>query len=107
MSPPQVVGTDLVFGLVLAVIGGLFHWQFGAINNAVLLQLLMGGVPGVLAGCAFARVVPAHRLRTVVALIAIFAGAQLVWNGARSILAARATAASQPTPQTLAASKNR
>src|SRR5438105_1528798 len=42
MTPPQVIGTDLVFGLVLAVLGGAFHWKFGAINSPVLLQLLAG-----------------------------------------------------------------
>ena len=36
MTPPQVVGTDLVFGLVLAVIGAAFHWKFGAMNSSVL-----------------------------------------------------------------------
>ncbi len=60
MTPPQVVGTDLIFGLVLAVIGGAFHWKFGAINSPVLGQLLAGGVPGVLFGCALARHVPAR-----------------------------------------------
>src|SRR5712691_6639575 len=92
MTPPQVVGTDLVFGLVLAAIGGAFHWKFGAINTPVLVQLLAGGVPGVLLGCALARVVPARRLKAVVAAIAIFAGVQLIWNGTRTLLANRATA---------------
>ena len=90
MTPPEVVGTDLVFGLVLAVIGGAFHWKFGAINSSVLLQLLAGGVPGVVFGCALARIVPARKLKLVVALIAIFAGVQLVWNGTRTLLANRA-----------------
>src|SRR6267378_6310944 len=31
MTAPEVVGTDLIFGLVLAAIGGAFHWKFGAI----------------------------------------------------------------------------
>jgi hypothetical protein len=92
MTPPEVVGTDLVFGLVLAVIGGAIHWKFGAINPAVLLQLLAGGLPGVLFGCALARSVPARKLKLVVALIGIFAGVQLVWNGAHALLANRATA---------------
>jgi uncharacterized protein len=92
ITTPQVVGTDLIFGLVLAAIGGAFHWKFGAINSPVLLQLLAGGVPGVLLGCALARHVPARRLRLVVATIAILAGAQLVWNGARTLLANRAPA---------------
>jgi len=93
MTPPQVIGTDLVFGLVLAVIGGAFHWKFGAINSPVLLQLLGGGVPGVVLGCALARHVPARKLKLVVAMVAIFAGVQLVWNGTRTLLANRTAAA--------------
>ena len=90
MTPPEVIGTDLIFGLVLAVIGGAFHWKFGAINGLVLGQLLAGGVPGVVFGCALARYVPARKLKLVVASIAIFAGLQLVWNGTRTLLANRA-----------------
>ena len=40
MTPTQVVGTDLLFGLVLAVIGSAFHWTFGSISVPVLFQLL-------------------------------------------------------------------
>jgi uncharacterized membrane protein YfcA len=90
ITTPQVIGTDLIFGLVLAAIGGTFHWKFGAINSPVLLQLLAGGVPGVILGCALARHVPARKLKLVVAMIAIFAGVQLVWNGTRTLLANRA-----------------
>src|SRR5216684_903352 len=93
MTPAQVIGTDLVFGLVLAVIGGAFHWKFGAINGLVLGQLLAGGVPGVVFGCALARYVPARKLKLVVASIAIFAGLQLVWNGTHTLLANRSAAA--------------
>src|SRR5216683_1452743 len=93
MTTPQVIGTDLVFGLVLAVIGGAFHWKFGAINGLVLGQLLAGGVPGVVFGCALARYVPARKLKLVVASIAIFAGLQLVWNGTHTLLANRSAAA--------------
>ena len=95
MTPPQVVGTDLLFGLVLAVIGSAFHWSFGSINSAVLLQLLVGGAPGVVAGCLLARRVPANRLKTAVAMVAIFAGLQLVWTGGRALAARRATNAAR------------
>ncbi len=89
ITTPQVVGTDLIFGLVLAAIGGAFHWKFGAINSQVLVQLLAGGIPGVVLGCALARHVPARKLKLVVAMIAILAGVQLVWNGTRTLLANR------------------
>lgn len=91
MTPAQVVGTDLLFGLVLAVIGSAFHWTFGSINNPVLLELLAGGIPGVVAGCLLARKVPANKLKTAVALIAIFAGLQLVWTGTRAFAAKHTT----------------
>src|SRR5260221_4173870 len=92
MTPVQVVGTDLLFGLVLAVIGSAFHWSFGSISTAVLLKLLLGGVPGVVLGCLLARKIPAARLKSAVAMIALIAGLQLVWSGSRRIVAARAAA---------------
>jgi uncharacterized protein len=92
MTPSQVVGTDLLFGLVLAAIGGIFHWAIGSISLSVLFPLLLGGLPGVLLGCLLSRRIPAHRLRAVIALLAICAGLQLVVSGvkARSQRAANA-----------------
>src|ERR1041385_392428 len=85
MTPTQVVGTDLLFGLVLAVIGSMFHWSFGSMNTPVLFQLLAGGIPGVVIGCVLSRKISPTRLKTVVAMIAIFAGLQLVWAGSRRL----------------------
>jgi uncharacterized protein len=85
MTPAQVVGTDLVFGLVLAVLGSIAHWTLGSISTSLLAQLLLGGIPGVILGCVLARRVPAKRLKTVVAAIAICAGLQLVWSGAHTL----------------------
>jgi hypothetical protein len=87
MGPTQVVGTDILFGLVLAIIGSAVHWTFGSISTPMLLQLLAGGIPGVVFGCLLARKVPAQKLKTVVAAVAILAGLQLVWSGARSLTA--------------------
>jgi len=85
MTPTEVVGTDILFGLVLAIIGSVAHWTFGSISASTLLQLLEGGVPGVMMGCLFARRVPAHKLKTIVAMVALFAGLQLVWSGSHSL----------------------
>ncbi|HXQ25024.1 MAG TPA: sulfite exporter TauE/SafE family protein [Candidatus Acidoferrales bacterium] len=97
MTPPEVVGTDILFGLVLAVIGSAFHWKFGSINNPVLIHLLEGGVPGVVIGCLFARKVPARKLKLVIALIAIFAGLQLIWSGARTFMTRQSSKTSVAT----------
>ena len=95
MAPAQVVGTDIAFGLVLAIIGSAVHWTFGSISTPILLELLAGGVPGVVLGCLLARKVPARKLRTVVAAVAICAGLQLVWSGARTLAAKRTNAAAR------------
>jgi uncharacterized membrane protein YfcA len=81
------VGTDILFGLVLAVLGSAFHWRFGSINGRLLTELLEGGVPGVIIGCVSARYLPARKLKLAIAVIAIFAGLQLVWSGSRSLMA--------------------
>jgi uncharacterized membrane protein YfcA len=85
MTPTEVVGTDILFGLVLALIGSAVHWTLGSVSIPVLLALLAGGVPGVVFGCLLARRVPAEKLKTVVAAIAIVAGLQLVWSGTKSL----------------------
>jgi len=89
MSVPQVVGTDIVFGIVLAFIGGAFHILWGSINHAALVNLMIGGIPGVLVGGAFSGRVPAHKLRTAIALIAMVLGVQLVYSGARDLVQSR------------------
>lgn len=101
MSPAQVVGTDVVFGLVLAAVGTAIHWSLGSISAPILSQLLLGGIPGVLLGCSLSRKVPAKSLKTVVAAIAICAGLQLMWSGARG-LSVRNAAKTRPALTRLA-----
>jgi uncharacterized membrane protein YfcA len=95
MTPTQVIGTDILFGLVLALIGSAVHFTLGSISSGVLLQLLAGGVPGVVVGCLLARRLPAQKLKSVIAAIAICAGLQLVWSGTRSLAAKQASNAAR------------
>ncbi len=104
MTPAEVVGTDLLFGLVLSVIGAAFHWSFGSIHNGILLELLKGGIPGVLLGCVLARKVPAQKLKMAIALIAMFAGTQLIWGGAHSLVASRTPGPAPASLRTVEAS---
>lgn len=100
MSPSEVVGTDLLFGLGLAAIGSAIHLQFGSVSFGTLLQLLAAGIPGVLVGYLLGRKTPARNLKSAIAFIAIVAGLQLVWTGGRSLLAPSAgqQAASRVSP---------
>lgn len=92
MAPAQVVGTDILFGLVLAAIGSAAHWTFGSISAPALWQLLEGGVPGVVLGCLLVRKVPAQKLKAVVAMVALLAGVQLVLSGVHGLVVQRGVA---------------
>jgi uncharacterized membrane protein YfcA len=83
MPPSRVVGTDLLFGIVLAAGGSLFHFSFGSISTSSLKELLIGGIPGVLLGCLLAPHVPAIRLKPVIIGLTFALGLQLLWNGVR------------------------
>ncbi len=86
LTATEIVGTDLLFGLVLALIGGLFHLSAGTVSVTVLVRLLSGGVPGVLLGCWLARRMPAGKLRTALAVAVIILGIQLTWKGVSSVM---------------------
>ena len=83
MPAAQVVGTDILFGIALAATGSVFHFGFGSVSGALLKGLLLGGVPGVLLGCAFNGKVPSVKLKVLITTIALFLGLQLIWTGAR------------------------
>ena len=83
ISTTQVVGTDLLFGIAVSIVGTLFHLSFGSISAASLKDLLIGGIPGVLLGCILAPRVSSVRLRTIIIALTFALGIQLVWNGVR------------------------
>jgi uncharacterized membrane protein YfcA len=81
MPAAMVVGTDLAFGIVLAAAGSVLHFGFGSISTPVLRSLLLGGIPGVFAGCVLAPRVPAGKLRPLIIALTFVLGLQLVWSG--------------------------
>lgn len=86
ISPVQVVGTDLLFGLAIAGIGGGLHLGLGGVAAGTLYKLLAGGVPGVLLGAHFASVVPARKLRVGLALWLACLGSQLLYRSLGSMV---------------------
>lgn len=86
MPVEKVIGTNIVFGIVLALMGSGFHLAWGSVETGTLLRLAAGGIPGALIGCALAKRVSGAKLRTAVALIAIALGLQLISTAVRSLL---------------------
>src|SRR5262249_36359073 len=97
MPAAQVVGTDILFGIVLAAAGSIFHFGLGSISGPLLKGLLLGGIPGVLLGCAFTAKVSSAKLKVLVTVITLLLGAQLVWTGARQVSGAQAMRTAEST----------
>ncbi len=79
---PKVVGTDLCFGLCLALIGGGLHLSQGGVDSILLTHLIMGGVVGALVGTGLAPRIPARAMRLALSLWLFALGVQLCWHGA-------------------------
>lgn len=81
LSPQKVVGTDLLFGLLLALVGGGVHLYFGHLDPGLLPALASGGVLGALVGALLATRLPKKPLRLALLLWLLFIGGQLVYRG--------------------------
>ncbi len=80
LTPVQVVGTDVVFGLALSMIGGGVQIGLGAYDRAVLTQLVIGGVFGAVIGPNLAAWLPAKPLRVALCLWLASLGTLLCWH---------------------------
>lgn len=80
LEPAQVVGTSILFGLILSLIGGGFHLSAGHYNGTILWQLLAGGLAGVFVGANLSAVLPARPLRIALSVCLSGLGFELCWK---------------------------
>ena len=80
LTPAQVVGTDMLFGLVLSLIGGGLHIFAGNFDATILPKLLIGGVAGAFAGANLVAILPPRPLRLALSVWLSALGAQLCWK---------------------------
>lgn len=71
--PQELVGTDLVHGIPIALIAGLAYGLAGLVSWELLATLLTGSIPGVVVGSLFSDKVPARPMNGVLAGILIVA----------------------------------
>ncbi|MBI5281545.1 MAG: sulfite exporter TauE/SafE family protein [Candidatus Solibacter usitatus] len=85
LEPARIVGTDLVFGLAIAALGGGIHLASGNLNQHLLLALSSGGVFGALCGAWLGTRVPSRVLRVALSAVMIILGQQLLWRGVAAL----------------------
>ena len=89
LAPAGVVGTVLVFGLGLSVLGSVLHIAAGHCDFALLLRLSLGGVVGVAAGGWIAARAPARRMRMALLFLLVLVGGHVSWQGVQGMLGAK------------------
>lgn len=85
LAAATIVGTDLMFGWSVAMVGGGIHLALGEVNMAVVWKLLAGGIAGAIAGSWVATWMPSRALRYALAGFLIFLGSQLLMKGLGSL----------------------
>lgn len=69
LNASKLVGTDLAHAIPLALIAGLGHLSLGNVNYSLLLNLLMGSIPGVLLGSLVSTRAPLTFIRYAIAIV--------------------------------------
>jgi uncharacterized protein len=69
LNASKLVGTDLAHAIPLALIAGLGHLSLGNVNYSLLLNLLIGSIPGVLIGSVISTRAPLTFIRYAIALV--------------------------------------
>lgn len=80
LEPAQVVGTDILFGFVVSLIGSGAHWFAYAANTELLLHLIMGGIAGAIGGVLVSSHVPRRPLRFVLWVWLLILGGDFLFN---------------------------
>ncbi len=80
LAPAEIVGTDLSFGLALSLAAGGIHLGAGNYDPGLLMQLLGGGIAGVITGVLLSGRIPARVLRFGLSLWLAALGLQLCWG---------------------------
>ncbi|MEO6153283.1 MAG: sulfite exporter TauE/SafE family protein [Croceibacterium sp.] len=74
----RIVGTDIAHAVPLALVAGIGHWLIGSVDFVLLLNLLLGSIPGVIVGSLLSTRAPDRLLRPALALVLTVSGIRLL-----------------------------
>lgn len=81
LTPVKIVGTDIAHAIPLTLVAGLGHLTLGNVNFALLNLLLLGSLPGVIAGALLSNRIADRYLRNALAAILLVVGGRLLASG--------------------------
>jgi uncharacterized membrane protein YfcA len=73
----RIVGSDIAHAVPLALIAGTGHWLMGDVNAVLLMNLLIGSIPGVIVGSYLSSHAPDKVLQPLLAAVLAVSSWQL------------------------------
>ena len=74
----RIVGTDIAHAVPLTFVAGFGHWIIGDVNPTLLVNLLIGSLPGAVIGSMLSSRSPDHILRPALAAVLLVSGLKLL-----------------------------
>jgi uncharacterized membrane protein YfcA len=78
MTPSELVGTDIAHAFLLVTSAGVIHAEIGNVNYLLVLNLLLGSIPGVVLGSTLSSKLPTKPLRAILAIMLLISGIKLL-----------------------------
>ncbi len=88
LNPATVVGTDILFGFLLSLVGSGAHGFFNGTRSTLLEHLVIGGLFGVVLGTVAAKWIPRRPLRFALWVWLLVIGAQFIYTQVVAVAAA-------------------
>ncbi len=76
----RVVGSDIAHAVPLTLVAGMGHWYLGTVDIPLLLNLLIGSLPGIVLGSYMTSRVPEAGLRSLLAAVLVLVGGKLIFS---------------------------
>jgi uncharacterized membrane protein YfcA len=78
MTPHRLVATDIMHAIPLALVAGLGYLFAGMVDGHMLLSLLAGSIPAVIAGSLLSRRIKGRWVQVLLALVLLAAGLKML-----------------------------
>jgi uncharacterized membrane protein YfcA len=80
LSTKQIVGTDILHAIPLTLLGGIGYFLIGSVDGTLLLNLLIGSIPGIIIGSFLVQKVSEKLVRIALSAILVLTGARLIFS---------------------------
>jgi uncharacterized protein len=78
LTASALVGTDIVHAIPLTILAGIGHLLMGNVNYGLLLNLLLGSIPGIVVGSLASTHAPEKIVRSAISLMIAVVGVKMV-----------------------------